>query len=225
MLFKHEFLNLNIGLVKENFVVVKKSDINLWKARGFKRIRKYPIFRYKPNSSEMIMLGVPSNLEEFGTEKLKNSHIVDVSTCCGTYGMGGPGFLGFKLQGEYGIRWLTYCIWSASEHVLFNDNVLECHPDYTEKYAPLITFDNYLNSLLKFKELLSDMTIKEVMVSKEIFEIILVDNHEKIHSIKSYKYSEKFPEQGGTGKKRNSFETGEMKDYWLVTYDETHLKV
>ena len=60
---KHPFLNLRIGLVHENFAIVKKSDKKLWKARGFKRIRKYPIFRYKPNSYEMIMLGVPSNVE------------------------------------------------------------------------------------------------------------------------------------------------------------------
>ena len=225
MLFKHQFLNLNFGLVKENFAVVKKSDKNLWKARGFKKIRKYPIFRYKPDSSEIIMLGLPSNIEEFGCEKFKNSHVVDVCTCCGTYGMGGPGFFGLKLQGEYGTRWLTYCIWSASEHILFNDNVLECHSNYAKKYSPLITFDDYSNTLAKFRELLSGMTIKEVEVTEESIKIMLVDSYETLHSIESYKCSDKFPEQGGTGKKRNSFETGEMKDYWLVIYDETHLKV
>ena len=50
MLFKHPFLNLNMGLVKENFVIAKKDDKNFWEARGFKIIRKYPIFRYKPIS-------------------------------------------------------------------------------------------------------------------------------------------------------------------------------
>ena len=225
MLCKHKFLNLNIGLVKENFVIVKKADKNLWKSRGFKSIRNYPIFRYKLNSSEIIMLGLPLNIEEFKSETLKNSHIVDVCTWCGTYGMGGPGFFGLKLQGEFGERWLTYCIWAAGEHILFDDSILECHPDYAEKYSPLIAFDDYSNSFAKFKKMLLDMTIKEVAVSKESIKIALIDNHGKTHSIRSYKYSEKFPEQGGTGKKRNSFEKGEMKDYWLITYDGTHLKV
>ena len=107
---------------------------------------------------------------------------------------------------------------------MFDDNVLECHPNYAEKYAPIIVFDDYSSCLSKLKEMLSDMTIKEVAVSKESIEITLVDSHEKIHCIKSYKCSDKFPEQGGTGKKRNSFEDGKMSDYWLVTYDETHLK-
>lgn len=225
MLFNHRFLNLNIGLVKENFAVVKKSDKKLWESRGFKKIRKYPIFRYNPNSAEIIMLGVPLSFDEFGYERLKNSYIVDVSTCCGTYGMGGPGFFGLKLQGEYGIRWLTYCIWSAGEHILFVDRVLECHPNYAEKYAPLMAFDDYSNSLSRFKQTLSDMTVKAVEISEESIEITLVDSRDKLHSIKSYKSSDKFPEQGGTGKKRNSFENGKMSDYWLVTYDKTHLKV
>ena len=225
MLFKHPFLNLNTGLVKENFVVVKKSDKKLWESRGFKKIRKYPISRYKPNSAEIIMLGVPLSIEEFGYEKFKNSRIVDVSTCCGTYGMGGPGFFGLKLQGEYGTRWLAYCIWSAGEHILLDDKVLECHPDYAEKYAPLIAFDDYANSISKLKQMLSDMTVKGVEVAEERIEITLIDSYDKLHSIKSYKYSDKFPEQSGTCKKRNSFEYGKMSDYWLVTYDETHLKV
>jgi len=46
------------------------------------------------------MLGIPSKIEEFGIEKLKNSRITDVSTLCGTYGMGGPGFFGLRLQGN-----------------------------------------------------------------------------------------------------------------------------
>lgn len=225
MLFKHPFLNLNLGLIKENFVVVKRTDKKLWEKRGFRRIHKYPIFRYIPNPLKIIMLGIPSKIEEFGIEKLKNSRIIDVCMFCGTYGMGGPGFFGLKLQGEYGIRWLNYCIWAASEHILYDDKVLRCFPDYEKIYKPLILNDDFLNTFAKFKDLLSDMTIKEVLLSKDCIEIVLIDSHKAEHSLQSYKFSEKFPEQGGTQKKRNSYDTGEMKDYWFITYDETVLKV
>lgn len=225
MLCKHEFLNLNLGLVKENFVIVKKENKNIWEDRGFKEIRQYPIFHYKPNSAELIMLGVPLNIEQFGPEKFNGSHILDVCTFCGTYGMGGPGFFGLKLQGDYGIRWLTYCIWAAGEHILFDNKILQCHPSYSEQYKPLLSFDDYSNSLDAIKKQLRNMTIKDFRVSKETFEIELVDSKSESHFIQSYKHSEKFPEQGGTGEKRNSFETGEMKDYLLVTYDDTHLMV
>ena len=225
MLFKHKFLNLNLGLVKENFVIVKNKERKIWEDRGFKKIRKYPIFHYKPNSAESIMLGVPLNIEKFGVKKFNGNHILDVCTCCGTYGMGGPGFFGIKIQGDYGTRWLTYCIWSAGEHILLDENILECHPDFSAQYKPIICFDDYSNSIKSLKERLTNMTIEEIFVSKDAFEIKLIDDKSKKHSIKSFKFSEKFPEQCGTGKKRNSYEIGEMKDYLLVTYDETHLKV
>lgn len=56
MFGKHIFLNLNMGLVKENFVIANRNNIKLWESRGFKKIRKYPIFRYKPNFAEVITL-------------------------------------------------------------------------------------------------------------------------------------------------------------------------
>lgn len=221
-IFKHKYLKLNIGLVKENYVIIKKEDKKIWEDRDFIRIRKYPIFRYKPNASEIIMLGVPQKIEEFGLETLKGSKIIDVCTCGGTYGMGGPGFFELKLQGEYGIRFLTYCIWFAGEQVLFDGSILECHPDYIEKYHPVLSsIDDYE----KFSSTFTNMSIKDICLSKDSIEIILLDSNEKEHFIQSYKFSEKFPEQAGTGQKRNSYDEGEMKDYWLVTYNKTVLKV
>ena len=225
MLFKHKLLKLNLGLVKENFVIVKKEDRKIWEDRGFKKVRKYPIFHYKPNSAEIIMLGVPLTIEQFGAENFNGSHILDVCTCCGTYGMGGPGFFGLKLQGDYGTRWLTCFIWEAGEHILFDGRILQCHPNYSEQYKPLISFDDCSNSLDVLKEQLKNMTVKEILVSKDTFDIKLFDSKSETHLIQSYKFSDKFPEQGGTGKKRNSYETGEMKDYLLVTYDDSYLKV
>lgn len=225
MFSKHRFLSLNLGLVKENFVIAKKDDRKIWEDRGFEKIRKYPVFHYKPDPDEIIMLGVPLNIEEFGAENFNGSRVADVCTCCGTYGMGGPGFFGLKLQGDYGTRWLTYCIWSAGEHILFDDVVLECHPKFSEQYKPVISFDDYESSLRALKDQLTEMVIQEILVSKDAFEIKLTDSESETHFIQSYKFSDKFPEQGGTGKKRNSFETGEMKDYLLVTYDDTHLMV
>lgn len=225
MLFKHKYLDLHLGLIKENFVVTEKENMKLWKARGFKKIRKYPIFHHKDMSGKVIMLGVPLNIEQFGAENLINSKIIDVSTLCGTYGMGGPGFFCLTLLGDYGTRCLTYCIWASGQHILFDDNILECHPNYAQQYHPIIDFDDYSNSLKKLKTMLMDMSIKDILLSDDKFEMQLTCSNGMIHTLKTYKFSDKFPEQGGTGKKRNSFETGEMKDYWLVTFNETHLRV
>ncbi len=222
---EHKYLDLNIGLVKENFAVVKNDEIELWKSRGFETIENYPIFHYIANKNEAIMLGKPLFIEEFGLEQIKGSKIIDISTCLGTYGMGGPGFFGLKLEGVFGIRWLVYCIWAAGQHILLDGKVLECHPDYEDKYKPWIESDNWAESLNKLKDKIVGMSIDKIVMNKDKLLLRLIDSNSKCHTLKTYKFSRKFPEQGGTKKKRNSYETGKMEDYWMIVYDGSHLKV
>lgn len=222
---KHKYLDLNLGIVKENFVVVNRKDIKLWKNRGFERIKRYPIFLYRPKLSEVVMLSKPLNINQFGIDSLKNSKIVDICTYLGTYGMGGPGFVGFKLQGYFGIRWLVYCIWSAGESILVDNRIMQCHPKYNEKYHPYIDIQKGESSLKDFKELINGWQIKDLILDDTNITITLLDNLKHEHTIFTAQFCNKFPEQGGTGKKRKSFENGKMSDYWLVIYDGSHLSV
>ena len=221
---KHPYLKLNMGLVNENFTVIKKKDLKLWEERGFQKIRKFPIFLYKPNPAEVIMLGKPLTISEFGTENLIHSKISDYTPYMGTYGMGGAGFFGLKLEGAFGIRWLVYCIWSAGEHILLDDKIIECHSDFWEKYHPWLTNgtrQEYEQTHENFKNLLSGLEILNIDLQEHALKIRLSGNH----VLETYQKSDKFPEQAGTGKKRLSYETGIMSDCWLVIYDETDLTV
>lgn len=227
---RHKYLNLNMGLVNENFVIAKRSERNQWEARGFKRIRRYPIFHYRPRFTEVIMLGKPLTLGAFGVEKLKNSQIVDFSPHLGTYGMGGPGFAGFKMEGVFGTRWLVYCIWSAGEHILLDDTVLECFSDFADIYKPWLRygddgFNSWQNSLNNLKTFLTGQIILDIQLSEDDLTILLQGQDSITHTICTHKMSDKFPEQGGTGKKGNSYDSGCMEEYWLVIYDGTELSV
>jgi len=223
---KHPYLNLNMGLVKENFIIIKKTDQKLWEERGFQKIRKYPIFRYKPKPAEVIMLGRPMTISEFSAENLIHSEILDYTLYLGSYGMGGAGFFGLKLKGSFGIRRLVYCIWSSGEHILLDDKIIECHPQFIEIYHPWIVWGNgmheeYEKTSRNLKNFLSGLEIQEISLQEHALKIQLSGNHR----IETYQKSEKFPEQAGTGRKRLSYETGTMSDYWLVIYDETDLRV
>lgn len=222
---KSKFLNLNMGLVCENYVIIENSDISLWESRGFEKVKKYPVFNYTPCPQESIMLGRPFYIEEFGIENFKNSKVLNVSTSCGDYGMGGPGFFGIKLQGSYGIRWLVYCIWNGGEHILFNGRIIECHPLFMPKYNPWIGRNRYREDMDSLNKMLSGLIISGIKLTDTEIIINLKDSSLEEYTICSYKYSDCFPEQAGTGKKRNSFDSGTMKDYWLVTYDGTVLSI
>ena len=225
MIFRHKYLDLGLGLVKENYTVCKLSDIPLWESRGFSRIRKYPIFRYSPKPSEAIMLSRPQNVSEFGTEKLIGCPVYDMSPYLGTYGMGGPGFFGIGFDcGGVKMR-LVFCIWSAAEHMLLDDRVIQCYPDFAEKYRPWTDPYDQAGSLERLKDsVFGNAIIRDIKLSAHSFGLTLEKDGEK-HILFTEKYSERFPEQGGTGKKRNSYDKGEMKDCWLVIYDGTELCV
>lgn len=222
---KHKYLNLNMGLVKENFVIADIHEMDVWKARGFEKIRKYPIFHYTPDPMHVIMLGKPLTIDQFGLETLKNSRIVDFCHHLGTYGMGGPGFVGLKIQGDSGDRWLVYCVWNAGQYILLDNRVLECHPKFSEDYNPWIGFDHQEKSITAIKKLLDQAVIQNISLSHEALTITLTDAKSNIHVIETRKTSDQFPPLGGTGKKSDAYADGAMRDYWLVIYDGTHLAV
>lgn len=223
-MFKHRYLNLNMGMVKENFVISKCEDEKLWNARGFEKIRKYPIFHYFPNKKEVIMLGRPLTVSEFGIENLIDCKIIDFCDCIGTYGMGGSGFVGFKFNHNGEMRWLVYCIWLAGEHIILDNRILTCHSKFADKYNPYIDYENP-ETLDNLKNIIKDMTIKNIDISDNEFTMTLTDSNSDIHTMHTEKESELFPEQAGTGLKRKSFKNGIMNDYWLIIYDKTELMV
>ena len=221
---KHKFLNLDMGLVEENFVIADRKDKKLWEERGFKRIWRYPVFNHMPSFKNITMLGRPDTINEFGTDRLKGAVITDICRFLGTYGMGGPGFFGFKIEGDFETRWLVFCIWSAGEHILFDDRILECYPSFNGIYHPWIK-NGIENPEQPLRELLIDSVINNVNLENNFIEINIKDKNGVCHTICSFDKSDKFPEQGGTKKKRCSYTKGIMSDYWLVIYDETHLAV
>ena len=215
---KNPYINLNMGLVKENFVIVRRKEIALWKDRGFRRKWNYPVFHHI--GKEIVMLGKPLTIQEFSPEKLLHSKVIDYSPFLGTYGMGGPGFFGLKLEGTFGVRWLVYSIWLADEHLLFNGKILRCHPIFEQKYNPWILSENP-DTKKQFSQLLIGLDIEQIRLEEHALQIKFSGGH----TLETFLQSEKFPEQGGTRRKRLSYQTGIMADYWLLIYDGTNLMV
>ncbi len=67
--------------------------------------------------------------------------IIDFSPHCGTYGQGGPGFAGFKLEAlrDQPEEWLILCIWGAPSWLTVNGQWLEAHPEQYDIQRPLIS--------------------------------------------------------------------------------------
>lgn len=76
----------------------------------------------------------PPTLRQVGIDRVVGRTVL--SACChlGSYGMGGPGFLGLQLAraGEFPEEWLVLCLWAAADWVLYDGKPIDCHPDQTE---------------------------------------------------------------------------------------------
>ncbi len=220
----HPYKDLQMagGMVKENYVVIKRRQRKLWLHREFKPIWYYPIFLRIPKLSEIVMLGKPQTISEYTIEKLIGASILDFSTCLGDYGMGGPGFFGIRVQNVEGIFWLTYCIWAADEHILLDNRVMSTHSNVSKYFQPWLKTEGDWDTI---EAMLKDTLIEDVDLQEHSLKITLRKKDGEMHTLNTQRESNAFPPQGGTGKRRRSYETGIMSDYWLVTYDETVLRV
>tara|TARA_B100002051_G_scaffold147570_1_gene139637 strand:+ start:7945 stop:8475 length:531 start_codon:yes stop_codon:yes gene_type:complete len=67
--------------------------------------------------------------------------VIQFSPYCGTYGQGGPGFVGFKLKahGERPEEWLILCLWCSDDWLTVNGRWLGAHPDQYGTQKPMIS--------------------------------------------------------------------------------------
>lgn len=228
---QNRLMNLNIGIVKENFAIVPNEDVSKWQSRGFEVVKKYPIYRYIPNKKEKIMLGIPVTISQFGIERLYHSTIVGVSTCDGTYGMGGPGFFKLRLKTQSdGIMNLSFCMWFAGSSILLDDRIIESHPDYYEIYNPYIQFSEedetlYSKTTEEFNKILLGCRIERITLLEEECTLHLIDTKQTVHTTWTTRYSEKFPPKKGTGRRMNAFEASSINDIILISHDGSYLVV
>lgn len=140
--FDHPLLHLGMGLITSCTMIVAKSALPSWLARGWIELpyRRCP-FQDPPRRSETIIAGRPYTLVERGASSLVGVRVEGYHPTLGTYGMGGPGFFGLLLapHGEVDEReYLVAAVWGAGEYLLLDGRVVECHPDYYASYHPWI---------------------------------------------------------------------------------------
>lgn len=101
-------------------------------------------------------------------ERILGRVVSDWSPYCGTYGQGGPGFIGFKLKAtdKYPEEWLILCIWGAGDWLTVNGRWLDAHIDQHQIQRPLFAGWGGKNSWDELKPLVVDQPIKEFDVQK-----------------------------------------------------------
>ena len=97
---------------------------------------------------------IPPTLRDVrgGYQRILNRTITEVCNCMGTYGMGGPGFFGLKLEKlpkKYPEEWLVLRLWGADNWLHYNNKILDCHPNQHKDFKTVIKPDSYYTEIQK----------------------------------------------------------------------------
>lgn len=67
----------------------------------------------------------PKRLADIETIEFRGASVTRTCTCLGSYGMGGPGFVGLKLKLSNGRRvWIVFTVWAAAGWLTVSDDLL-----------------------------------------------------------------------------------------------------
>ncbi|PCJ58188.1 MAG: hypothetical protein COA79_14305 [Planctomycetota bacterium] len=113
----------------------------------------------------------PETLREIGVDRIIGREIIEYSGCKGTYGMGGPGFVGFRLDktADYKKEWLILTLWGATDWLLYDSRWVSAHPNQYEVQRPLIGIGD---------EVWDEFT--EKVIGAKILEIDFCENSSKL---------------------------------------------
>lgn len=73
------------------------------------------------------------------SSRIVGRRVTEWTDAAGTYGQGGPGFVGFKLEdtGRQPEEWLILCLWAADNWLTVNGQWLGAHPNQYNQQRPL----------------------------------------------------------------------------------------
>jgi len=164
----------------------------------------------------------PPTLRQVGTNNILNRVILEWSSHLGSYGMGGPGFVGFRLDGNESrsTEWLVLTLWGADSWLLLDDRWVGAHPKYYHIQKPLFSYYNKADGGKwdEVAELVVGTRITEAEVANDSCSFYLA-KEDKIVTLKVPKDTSKLPRLAGPDTPRTWLESEHMLDAWVVTED------
>jgi hypothetical protein len=234
--FDHPLLHLDMGLIKDCTMIVAKSALPSWLARGWIELpyRRLP-FQRRPRKSETIIAGRPHTLAERGASSLIGARVEGYSSQLGSYGMGGPGFFGLLLAPHGAVderEYLVAAIWGAKEYVFLDGRVIGCPPKYYARYRPWIrdeprggdARDGEEEGADKLDAVLVGATIGAAAIEDDRLRISLVQGGIE-HVLEYVKQDPRQPPMGHGEPHKEAFTAGSIADYVVFQPEQATLFV
>jgi hypothetical protein len=221
-----------MGMIKAYSLIIPKTELSLWLDKGWVEVPDFHSFHYAPSPSETVVLSKPLRLSDVDATSLVGRTILAYDTHYGTYGMGGPGFLGFTLSDSILQRYpantdvLVYAVWGSGNYTLIDNRVVECHPRFYGAFHPWIS--DYVDS---DAENWDDLTpalvgglIDAIQVRDEVCTVTVTQKNDA-HIIEFLKNDSRLPPHGNESPRQDAFDTGKIADYMLFQIEKGVLHV
>jgi hypothetical protein len=154
--------------------------------------------------------GLPvTSLRELSAEAILRRRIRSTCPHIGSYGMGGPGFLGLELDPNQ-VRpneWFVLCLWGAAQWCLFDGKPIESPYQFPD--LPAFGID-------AFSREVSGGEIIEASIQDKSCEL-LIELSGASHRFEIPSDTRRLPPYGGTGGRRNLAPQDSLWDAWVVS--------
>ena len=165
----------------------------------------------------------PIRLRDAGKERCVGRKVLKWSANLGSYGMGGPGFFGLRLQRteQYPEEWLALTLWGATDWLLLNDRWFSAHPRYYQEQKPLYGNFPPEHSWDEVTPHLTGTTVDKITVGRDCFSLHLVSERNQTH-LSLPADTGKLPKLGGDDKYRRWQSDESPLDAWVFFRDEIY---
>lgn len=147
------------------------------------------------------------------TERIVGRRIAEWSAYCGTYGMGGPGFFGLRVEAtsDYPEEWLILRLWGAPDWLNVNGRWLEANPgQYSAENRPL--HSNFANAKWdEFSALVCGKSITGFELKRSSFTLAVGETLISLSEDPSTR-----PVYAGTGEQRTVSEQDDLGQAWIM---------
>ena len=123
---------------------------------------------------------IPLLIKKSGVKRVIGRKILETNPFLGSYGMGGPGFFGLKLEekSRYPKEWLVLTVWEANAWLLVNNKWLS-YPNgfYTPKQCFIKTETNFSKSTEQINSIFINFIIADFKLHNRLFKIFLQNDN------------------------------------------------
>lgn len=229
----HPYMNLGIGIIQRYALKIPKEELNIWLASGWIEDSSFYDIHYAPKPDETIVFGKPQTLAETDINNLVGRKIVGYDSGYGSYGMGGPGFLGFTLSVDPDIAQintnrdvLVYAVWGAGQYTLIDNRVFTCSPLFYSEFHPWLS--EFANIDISTWDDLAPILLDGQIVGIDLDNdkcVISVSNGGKEHIIEFLKNDPRLPPQGNREPRRDAFASKPISQYLVIQKEKAVLYI